>query len=54
MEQKEMAITPDGKSRIMIFGPKTDGTYVVEFRTAEGKSLAISTECRALLRAAYQ
>ena len=26
----------------MIFGPKTDGTYVVEFRTAEGESLAIS------------
>jgi hypothetical protein len=42
MGQKEMAITPDGKNRIMIFGPKTDGTYVVEFRTAEGQSLAIS------------
>jgi hypothetical protein len=42
MGQKEMAITPDGKNRIMIFGPKTDGTYVVEFRTAEGESLAIS------------
>jgi hypothetical protein len=42
MGQKEMAITPDGKNRIMIFGPETDGTYVVEFRTAEGKSLAIS------------
>ena len=42
MGQKEMAITPDGKNRIMIFGPKTDGTYVVEFWTAEGKSLAIS------------
>jgi hypothetical protein len=26
----------------MIFGPKTDGTYVVEFRTAEGELLAIS------------
>jgi ATP dependent DNA ligase domain len=26
MGQKEMAITPDGKNRIMIFGPKTDGT----------------------------
>jgi hypothetical protein len=24
-----------GKNRIMIFGPKADGTYVVEFRTAE-------------------
>jgi hypothetical protein len=31
-----------GKNRIMIFGPKTDGTYVVEFRTAEGESSAIS------------
>jgi hypothetical protein len=40
--QKEMAITPDGKNRIMILGPETDGTYVVEFSTAEGKSLAIS------------
>jgi hypothetical protein len=26
----------------MIFGPKTDGTYVVEFRTAAGEALAIS------------
>jgi hypothetical protein len=31
-----------GKNRIMIFGPKDDGTYVVEFRTAEGEALAIS------------
>src|SRR6516225_11109349 len=31
-----------GKNRIMIYGPKTDGTYVVEFRTAEGAVLAIS------------
>jgi hypothetical protein len=23
----------------MVFGPKTDGTYVVEFRTAEGEAL---------------
>jgi hypothetical protein len=32
----------------MIFGPKDDGTYVVEFRTAAGEALAISiprTEC---------
>jgi len=35
-----MAMT--GKKRAMIFGPKTDGTYVVEFRTAEGAVLAIS------------
>ena len=26
----------------MITGPKTDGTYVVEFKTAEGEVLAIS------------
>jgi hypothetical protein len=26
----------------MIFGPKDDDTYVVEFRTAEGEALGIS------------
>ena len=31
-----------GKNRIMIFGPKDDGTYVVEFRTADGEVLSIS------------
>ena len=35
-----------GKNRIMIFGPKSDGTsdgtYVIEFRTDAGESLAIS------------
>jgi hypothetical protein len=35
-----MAMT--GKNRIMIYGPKDDGTYVVEFRTAGGETLAIS------------
>jgi hypothetical protein len=35
-------MTPTGKNRIMIFGPKDDGTYVVEFRTADGEALAIS------------
>jgi hypothetical protein len=35
-------MTTVGKDRIMIYGPKDDGTYVVEFRTAEGQSLAIS------------
>jgi len=34
--------TPAGKNQIMIFGPKSDGTYVVEFRTASGEALAIS------------
>ena len=32
----------EGKNRIMIFGPKDDGTYVVEFRRAGGEALAIS------------
>jgi hypothetical protein len=36
-------MTTTGKNRIMIFGPKTDGTYVVEFRMADGEALAIST-----------
>jgi hypothetical protein len=31
-----------GKNRIMIYGPKDDGTYVVEFRTSDGDVLAIS------------
>jgi len=31
-----------GKNRIMIYGPKDNGTYVVEFRTAAGAVLAIS------------
>jgi hypothetical protein len=38
-------------NRIMIYGPKTDGTYLVEFRTADGEALAISVpagETRAL------
>ena len=30
------------KNRIMIYGPKVDGTYVVELRTAAGDVLAIS------------
>jgi hypothetical protein len=37
-----MAMTEAGKNRIMIFGPKADGTYVIEFRTAAGEALAIS------------
>jgi hypothetical protein len=36
-------MTTTGKNRIMIFGPKADGTYVVEFRMADGEALAIST-----------
>ena len=26
----------------MIYGPKRDGTYIVEFKTADGEALAIS------------
>jgi len=33
---------PGGDDRIMIYGPKNDGTYIVEFRTAAGEVLAIS------------
>jgi hypothetical protein len=29
-------MTTTGKNRIMIFGPKTDGTYVVEFKDERG------------------
>jgi len=32
----------DSRNRIMIYGPKDDGTYIVEFRTAAGEALAIS------------
>jgi hypothetical protein len=35
-------MSTSAKNRIMIYGPKNDGTYVVEFRTAEGDVLAIS------------
>jgi hypothetical protein len=35
-------MTATGKNRIMIYGPKPDGTYIVEFRIANGESLAIS------------
>jgi len=35
-------MTATGKNRIMIHGPKNDGTYIVEFRTAAGEALAIS------------
>jgi hypothetical protein len=35
----------------MIYGPKPDGTYIVEFKMADGEALAISvpaTETRVL------
>jgi hypothetical protein len=33
---------PGGQHRIMNYGPKSEGTYIVEFRMADGESLAIS------------
>jgi hypothetical protein len=41
VEQKTMAMTMDGKNRIMIYDQKDDGTYVVEFKTAAGQAMAI-------------
>ena len=40
--KKRMSPAADGKNRIMIYGPKPDGTYIVELKTAEGEALAIS------------
>jgi hypothetical protein len=43
--QGEVAMSvapPSGQNRVMIYGPKNDGTYIVEFRTAQGEALAIS------------
>ena len=30
-----------GKNRIRIYGPKSDGSYWVEFRTTDGESLVV-------------
>jgi hypothetical protein len=35
-------MTTPGKNRIMIYGPKDDGTYIVEFRMVAGEAQAIS------------
>src|SRR5215469_8825471 len=38
-----MSVAPEsGRNRIMIYGPKPDGTYEIEFQTADGETLAIS------------
>ena len=37
---------------IMIYGPKSDGTYIIEFRIADGESLAISVPAGEGYRAA--
>ena len=33
---------PSGQNRIIIYGPENDGTYIIEFRMADGETLAIS------------
>src|SRR5262249_29683543 len=39
----EMSVAPPGgQDRIMIYGPNSDGTYIIEFRMADGETLAIS------------
>jgi hypothetical protein len=40
MGKQETAVI--AKNRIMIYGPKSDGTYIAEFKTADGEALAIS------------
>src|SRR5262245_7293214 len=42
LRQAAMAVATEGANRIMIYGPKEDGTYVVEFKTAAREALAIS------------
>jgi hypothetical protein len=40
---KEAArLTMPAENKITMYGPKRDGTYLVEFRAADGQSLAIS------------
>ena len=41
-EQAEAGVMATAQDRITIYGPKDDGTYIVEFWTAEGDALAIS------------
>ncbi len=40
--QGAMTLTPGSQNRIMIYGPKADGTYLIEFKTTAGEALAIS------------
>jgi hypothetical protein len=43
--EADNAVTTTGKNRIMIFGPKGDGTYVVEFRAGRGRRFRGFAEC---------
>jgi hypothetical protein len=38
MGQKETELTSAGMNRIMIYGPKNDGTYIIEFKMATGEA----------------
>jgi hypothetical protein len=41
--KEAMSVTPaSGRRHIMIYGPRNDGTYIVEFKTADGEALAIN------------
>jgi hypothetical protein len=40
MGQQETAM--NAKNRRMIYDPTNDGTYIVEFKSADGEALAIS------------
>ena len=41
-ETAELTMKAKAEDKITIYGPKSDGTYIVEFRTAAGEALAIS------------
>ena len=44
-----MSAAPEsGRNRIMIYGPRNDGRYIVEFKTADGEALASVGETRVL------
>ena len=40
--KKRVSPAAGGRNRIMIYGPRNDGTYIVEFKTADGEALAIN------------
>jgi hypothetical protein len=44
--KKRMSPAAGGQNHMMIYGPKSDGTYVVEFKTATGEALAMSVPRR--------
>jgi hypothetical protein len=42
---RQREIIQDAVNRIMIFGPKGDGTHVVEFRAGRGRRFRGFAEC---------